>query len=82
LTIVLDVDPAIGLKRSRNRLAASSIDEGLFEELDTAFHERVRAAFLSQAAGSRKHIVVESGFPPLQVIENVTNAVASWLSHR
>ncbi|MGQ7474004.1 dTMP kinase, partial [Streptococcus suis] len=43
LTIVLDVDPAIGLARSKRRLAADAVDEGRFEALDLAFHQRIAA---------------------------------------
>jgi dTMP kinase len=50
LTIVLDVDPRVGLSRSVRRLVDGAIDEGRFEKLDLAFHQRVRAAFLAQAA--------------------------------
>jgi dTMP kinase len=38
LVLVLDLDPAIGLARSRNRLTAEAIDEGRFETLDLDFH--------------------------------------------
>ncbi len=50
LTILLDIDPAIGLSRSRKRLDVGSIDEGRFEQLDLDFHRRVRDSFLAQAA--------------------------------
>jgi dTMP kinase len=83
LTVVLDVDPALGLRRSRARLAGSATDEGLFEELDTAFHERVRSSFLSQAASAgSSHIVVDSTPPPAQLCETVTDKVVDWLKTR
>ncbi len=82
LTVVLDVDPARGLRRSRARLAKSSADEGLFEALDLAFHDRVRASFLSQAAaGAGDHIVVDAGPAPDQVIETVTRVVTAWMDN-
>ncbi len=49
LTILLDIPPQAGLRRSARRLADDRLDEGRFEQLDTAFHERVRASFLAQA---------------------------------
>jgi dTMP kinase len=83
LTVVLDVDPALGLRRSRARLAESGTDEGLFEELDLAFHERVRASFLSQAAaGGSTHIVVDSAPAPDQMVKTVTSSVTAWLGNR
>ncbi len=81
LTVVLDVDPALGLRRSRSRLAGSATDEGLFEGLDVAFHERVRASFLSQAASS-SHIVIDSSKAPSQVTKAAATIVEAWLTHR
>lgn len=83
LTVVLDVDPALGLRRSRARLTKSSTDEGLFEELDLAFHERVRASFLAQAAaGGGSYLVVDSAAALEQVISAVTRGVTAWLGNR
>ncbi len=47
LTLLLDIDPTIGLARSRRRLADNASDETRFEGLDLAFHRRVRASFLA-----------------------------------
>lgn len=41
LTIVLDIDPALGLARSRGR----ELDEDRFEKKDIAFHQKVRDEF-------------------------------------
>lgn len=83
LTVILDVDPEIGLHRSRSRLAESRTDEGRFEKLDIAFHERVRDSFLSQAAGRRaSHMVVDAGQPADQVASTVMDAVVTWLRDR
>ena len=49
LTVLLDVDPTVGLARSRRRLGVEAVDEGRFEALDRSFHERVRLSFLDQA---------------------------------
>ncbi len=68
LTLVLDVDPAAGLTRSGRRLAESGADEGRFEALDLAFHQRVRASFLDQAASDpARHAVIDAGRPAAQV---------------
>lgn len=50
LTLLLDLDVPGALSRSRRRLAAGGIDEGRFEALDAAFHERVRQSYRDQAA--------------------------------
>lgn len=65
LTLVLDVDPRIGIARSRKRLDAGAIDEGRFEGLDLDFHDRVRASFLAQAAAApERHAVIDASSPP------------------
>jgi dTMP kinase len=50
LTLVLDLDPKVGLSRSQRRLEQAQMDEGRFEALDMEFHRRVRQSFLDQAA--------------------------------
>ena len=82
LTVVLDVDPGVGLRRSRARLAGSETDEGLFEDLDITFHRRVRTSFLSQAACGTAHVVVDSGEPADRVISAVLDAIIGWLRNR
>lgn len=72
LTILLDVPPAIGLKRSLKRLAEEKSSEDLFERLDLGFHERVRASFLAQAAADPEHwTVVDASRPIAEVIAEV-----------
>lgn len=68
LTLVLDLDPAIGLARSRRRLSADAVDEGRFESLDLAFHQRIRGSFLAQAtAAPVRHAVIDASGSPDQV---------------
>lgn len=68
LTLVLDLDPAVGLARSRKRLAVDAVDEGRFESLDLAFHQRIRAEFLAQAAAApERQVVVDAGGTPDEV---------------
>jgi dTMP kinase len=79
LTIVLDVDPAVGLARSRRRLAADGRDEGRFEDLDLAFHQRVRQSFLDQAAAHpARTAVVDAAQPLAQVQQDVIDRVCSF----
>lgn len=80
LTIVLDVDVATGLSRSKRRLAAQSADEGRFEALDTSFHERVRASFLTQAAADpARHAVLDATRTPDEVAADALAAVRDFL---
>jgi dTMP kinase len=46
LTLILDIDPALGLARSRGE----EVGEDRFEKMDLDFHRRVRAMFIEIAA--------------------------------
>ncbi len=47
LTILLDLDVEIGLRRARGRNTAEDCDEGKFEAEEKDFHEKVRQGFLT-----------------------------------
>jgi dTMP kinase len=80
LTVVLDLDPRVGLARSRRRLAAEASDEARFEALDLGFHDRVRREFLALAADSvAPTIVVDAGREVDSVQEAIRAAVAPLL---
>ena len=81
LTLVLDLDPAVGLARSRRRLATDAIDEGRFESLDLAFHQRIRAAFLAQAAAApERHVVIDASGPAQAVQAAALTAIEAMLA--
>jgi dTMP kinase len=81
LTVLMDVDAATGLRRSLQRLAGVSADEGRFEGLDLDFHERVRGVFLEQAeAAGNPTIVVDASAPLDRVRADVVARVNDWLS--
>lgn len=66
LTILLDADPDLGLKRKHNRSADR------FETEDMAFHMKVRDGYLDLAKkGSERWLLVQSG----QAIEQVSNII-------
>ncbi len=72
LTVVLDVDPAVGLGR------AGSPDRIEAEPLE--FHRRVREHFLSLAGADPEHyLVVDADQPPERVHAAVQGAVEPWL---
>jgi dTMP kinase len=52
LTLVLDLDPAVGMARIRDR----SLDA--FEKMDLAFHRRVREGYLEIARTDKRRVVV------------------------
>lgn len=60
LTIILDLDPAIGLARSRG----GAVGEDRFEQKDLAFHQRARADFLRTARTQpRRCVVIDASRP-------------------
>lgn len=64
LTVVFDIEPRIGLARSKQRLAASGSTESRFEDLDLAFHQRVRNGFLGHARDAAdRHMVIDATRP-------------------
>lgn len=65
ITVLLDVDPRVGLARSRARLGETGLDEGRFEDLDIGFHDRVRAGFLDQARhDAARTLVIDAARAP------------------
>lgn len=56
LTIILDLDPDVGMKRANQRRASGTPDR--FEAEDIAFHKKVREAFLAIAASQPDRCVV------------------------
>jgi dTMP kinase len=83
LTVLLDIDPAVGIRRSRIRLGSQASDEGRFEALGLEFHNRVRASFLLQASvPSRRHVVVDASAKPADVAATTLQAVQKWLTSR
>lgn len=49
LTLILDIDVAVGLGRANTRNADNTSREDRFERMDTFFHERLRKGFLEIA---------------------------------
>ena len=81
LTLVLDLDPAIGLARSRKRLSDEAIDEGRFESLALPFHQRIRASFLAQAAAAPdRHAIIDADDTPEAVQDTAWHTVRDFLA--
>jgi dTMP kinase len=75
LTLWLDIDPELGLARSRRRMAQlGGRDEGRFEALDQAFHHRVRACY-RQVASERGWTVIDASQPLDMVVNQAKAAV-------
>jgi dTMP kinase len=73
LTVLLDLDPAEGLRR-----AGSDLDRIEGESL--AFHERVRATFRAlAAAGGARYLVLDAALPAEEIAAKVRKEVESRL---
>jgi len=72
LTLLLDLDPAVGLARQKER--------SRMEEEALPFHARVRAGFLALAAHYPERFrILDAALPPAQVHEDVWARVGSRL---
>ena len=79
LTILLDIDPELGMKRSSIRAAETEpIEKDRFDSETLAFHTAVRNGFLTIAAREpeRFRIISAAG-----TIEEVANAVKDCINH-
>lgn len=65
LTVLLDLDPAVG----RERLDASRTRYDRLEAEESAFHERVRAAYLALAAAEPARFLVLDATLPVDVLQ-------------
>jgi dTMP kinase len=77
LTIVLDVDPAEGLKRAGERGPGN---ETRFERFDEEFHRKLRVAFRDIAKAEPKRcVLIDTARPPDVVAADVWRAVEDRL---
>ena len=85
MSIILDIDPAVGLARTRARggavdATAGQAAEDRFERFGLAFHQRLRAAFLRIAEENPERcVVVDAARPEEEVAADVWAAVAPLL---
>lgn len=72
LTVLLDLDPALGLKRVRERQFQLGLATDRLENEGLEFHQQVRAGFLAQAEAEPERIsVVDAGRPQEEVAEAI-----------
>ena len=77
LTLVLDLDPVVGMRRIRDR----ALDA--FEKMDLAFHRRVREGYLEIAHSDKNRVVVlDAGREPDVLHADVVRAVDDCLARR
>ena len=78
LTILLDIDPRIGLARAKGRSA-----HDLLERESLEFHERVRQAFRALAeAEPRRYLVLDAELAPDELSTAIGVAVTALLAGR
>lgn len=78
LTILLDLDPVVGLRRAGKRAAADRLEQESLE-----FHARVRQAFLAFAdAKPHRYLVIDATYPAEQIAQIIRDEVDDLLSHR
>ncbi|MGQ5701899.1 dTMP kinase [Sandaracinobacteroides sp. A072] len=72
----LDLPVEEGLARSTRRLATGGVAEQRFEQLDLAYHQRVREGFAALAAADRRFHRIDASRP----VEAVEEAIAAALA--
>jgi dTMP kinase len=70
VTILLDIDPEVGLRRARSRNQQRDVDEGRFEMEDILFYSKVRNGYLEQASRAPQQIRVISADRPIEEIHH------------
>lgn len=72
LTIVLDLDPAVGMKRVLERQGSLGLAPDRLEAEGLEFHRRIRAGFIDQAAAEPARIrLVDASGPAEEVAEAI-----------
>jgi dTMP kinase len=80
-TILLDLDPVLGLERARNRnnTVPSAGKEGRFEDEDLSFHRDVRNAYLQLARLDPQRIrIVSAHGTPEEVFLRIMPLLQEW----
>jgi len=82
-TILLDLEPELGLARARdrNQLQGSSLEEGRFEAEELSFHKAVREAYLRLAGRWPERIrIVQACGTPDEVFSRITPHLEEWIT--
>lgn len=81
LTVVLDAEPALAARRRAGRLRApGAAPADRLESESAAFHDRIRASFLDQAARQdRPYLVLDASRPSAEIAAEVADVVLTLL---
>lgn len=83
LTIILDIDPEIGIARAKRRLEEEGVDEGRMENLAMEFHQRVRQGYLAIAEDDPgRHMVIDASRSIPEVRDEITARFTAWLDEQ
>lgn len=74
LTVLMDIDPKVGLARAAQRGELDRI-----EKMELAFFERTRAVYLSHANENEKIKTVDAGQPLEDVQRQIDDLLSKWL---
>lgn len=80
ITLLLDIEPEIGLNRAlaRNLSEGTAASEGRFEAESLTFHRRIREGYLTWAALNKERFaVIDASGTPDEVFDAVRNAVSA-----
>jgi dTMP kinase len=80
LTILLDLDPQVGLQRSLEKLRARGLDESRFEKESLEFHIRVREGFLTLAKVDPKRFRILDASQSVEKIHRQVTEIIGELS--
>ena len=78
LTFILDIDPAVGLRRSCTRAGNT---EQRFESMDMAFHHNLRSGFLELAKQDKRYVVVDAAQPIESIQKKIRQVVKDRLQY-
>jgi dTMP kinase len=81
ITILLDIEPEIGLRRARARNRLQVENEGRFEDEHLHFYERIRNGYLELAAKSPDRIRVIEAAGPVEDVDRRIRAVLESVIH-
>lgn len=80
LTVILDIDPEIGLNRSIKRNCASAEQEIRFESRELDFHNNLRRGFLEIAKTAPRYAVLNANQPIEKLHDEIVKLIDERLS--
>ena len=82
LTLLLDIDPEIGVRRALQRNQTRALDESRMEREDRLFFDRVRRGYLELAARQPKRVKTIDARGTVEEVEAAITAVVAPLLER